>query len=195
MRLLSRAAALLTEQRPLGLELDPATAVKFSGDVLRAEELLNVVDRARAQRERHVALRAELELFWPRWTAGKLTNEQALTVVADATSLFEASGDDHALGRASHLEALIRRGIRGSARGGRSLSVRALTYGYRRVRRGSGDRQLDVGSVAARGPTPCRRGDRTCHEVLREVVTPGWRSFVLPPLAIWRRCKAVRRRT
>jgi tetratricopeptide (TPR) repeat protein len=37
--------------------------------------------------------------------------------------------------------------------------------------------------VAARGPTPVAEAIRTCHEVLREVVTPGWRSFVLPPLA------------
>jgi len=181
--LLSRALALLPpEERPLEIELDLGTAVKFSGDLLRAEELLErVVDRARAKRERHVALRAELELFWPRWTTGKLTNEQALTVVADATNLFEASGDDHALGRASHLEALIRSHT-GQCNEAEIAIRRALTC-YRRAGLGPEIGSSMLAVVAADGPTPAAEAIRTCREVLGEVVTPGWRSFILPPLA------------
>jgi DNA-binding SARP family transcriptional activator len=181
--LLSRAAALLSPAtEPLELGLNLGTAVKFSGDVARAEELLEqVADRARAQHDRRMELRAEVELVWPRWAGGQMTNERALTVTAEAAKLFEASGDELSLARASHLETVIR--IHAGSVAAAETAIRRALESYRRAGLGPELGSSALAVIALRGPAPVADGIRTCHELLAQVLAPGWRSFILPPLA------------
>jgi DNA-binding SARP family transcriptional activator len=181
--LLSRAVALLPpEEQSLELQLDLGTAVKFSGDLPRALELLEqVVVGARASNQRQVAARAEVELLWPRWSSGTLTNDSALTIVTEAATLFEESGEAFALARACHLEAVIR--SHAGSIGAAERAVRRALDSYRRAGLGPEFGSYLLAGAAFEGPAPVVDAIRVCHELLEDVVTPGWKSWILPSLA------------
>ena len=181
--LLSRAIALeRDDERRLELELDLGTATKFAGDLPQAAEMLEIVaSNARAARNRRIELRAEVELLWPRWSSGTLTGSVALELITQAIPVFEATSDDVGVARASHLEAAVQseagRGAEAEAVGGRALLF------YRRAGFPAEFGSSLLAALLEKGPTPVDEAIRRCRELLGEIVTPGWRSFVLPPLA------------
>jgi tetratricopeptide (TPR) repeat protein len=168
--------------RRLDLALELGTAIQFSGDLPQAEETLEIVAAgARAAGNRRIELRAEVELFYPRWSSGRLTGAAALELIGPARSFFEAASDELGVARASHLEAVIHseagRAAEAEAAGGRALLF------YRRAGFPAEFGSSLLAGLLMKGPVPVDEAIRRCRELLGEIVTPGWRSFVLPSLA------------
>ena len=79
----------------LELECALGTAVKFSGDTERAQQLLvDVAVRADAAGNRRVASLARIEHVWPELASGQMTPDEALELAASARVVFEAESDE-----------------------------------------------------------------------------------------------------
>jgi tetratricopeptide (TPR) repeat protein len=181
--LLTRATGLLADS-PSRLELDwaLATSIKFTGDVRRAEPMLDGVaaKAAHAGNER-IELRARIEQVWVRLARGELSVDSALALLERARVVCEAAGDDLGLGRAWHLTAAVE-GVyrlhyddvgRAAARGAEHYARTGL----------DGAALVLLAASASRGSTPADEAIVRCEALLQEAPTPVWESFILPFLA------------
>jgi tetratricopeptide (TPR) repeat protein len=176
--LFERALALEPDdERRLELELDHGVSIKFSGDAAGAEAVLDrVAGEARDRGDRQMELRAEVEMIFMRWSRRLLTKESAMQLVDEAVPLFESSGDELSAARALHVKA----GLMGT--GFDEPALRARDH-YKRAGLGPELTAALLAVNAAKGPMPVPAAMHRCHELLAEVAGPGYRSFVLPPLA------------
>ena len=110
MNLLERATHLLPveDRERLALLCELGTALKQTLDDERSERTL-VGTAAVSSRlgERGFALRAELEMAWPRLVRGEMTTEDMAALADRAISVFETHGDDRGLSRAWHIKAAV----------------------------------------------------------------------------------------
>jgi DNA-binding SARP family transcriptional activator/tetratricopeptide (TPR) repeat protein len=181
--LFERAIALEPDdERRLELELDHGAVLKFSGDLARGEAALESVARsARVSGSRRIELRAEVELFWVRWSHGDMTTDQGLKLCDEAIAVFEAAGDDLSTARALHISSAFSSNT-GSYADAETRALRAREH-YRRAGIGPELMATALAAIEARGPTPASEAISRCWELLSEVPGLGWRSFVLPLLA------------
>jgi DNA-binding SARP family transcriptional activator len=181
--LLSRACALLRpDERPLELELDLGTALKFSGDLAGGEKQLEqVAERARVRGDRRFEARAEVELIWPRWSSGKIDSGTAIGVASHGISVAEAAGDDLGIARACHLEAVAQSHLASCAEA--LLAGRRAVDHYQRAGLSPDLGRPLIAAALATGPTPVDEAIPQCEELLAGTLTPGYRSFLLPALA------------
>ena len=94
--LLERATALLEPNDPARLEFECmlGEALKGLGRLTAALELLeDVAERARAQADRRLELRALVEMVWPRLLDGSLASESAAELLDQATIYLAEVGD------------------------------------------------------------------------------------------------------
>jgi DNA-binding SARP family transcriptional activator/predicted negative regulator of RcsB-dependent stress response len=187
VNLLTRAIALLADgDGRLEFEWALGTAVKFTGDPVRADALLDeVVERARQRRDRRIELRARIEQGWPRLAQGAATPEETLELIREASGVFAAESDDLGAARALHLEAAVR-GVCLLDHGSAAAAARQLLgyhgkTGFTPGRVGA----LSILAVSAcRGRTPVPEAISICQGLLEDAATPVWQSFVLPSLAL-----------
>jgi DNA-binding SARP family transcriptional activator len=170
------------DERRLGLELDHAIAVKFSGDARGGEAALaSVAAKARDSRDRRIELRAEVEMVWWRWSRRALTLMQAMTVLDEATLVFEVAGDDLSAARALHIKAAVS-DLLAAPPEYEELALRAREH-YRRAGLGPELTATLLAAVAHKGSLPAPEAIQRCNELLGEAAGPASRSFLLPPLA------------
>ena len=109
--LLTRATALLPDDDESKLELQCALgmAAKFSGDVARADALLEeVVRKSVAAGNARIEYLARIEQAYPRLSRGELSTADVLELAEHARAIFEPAGDDFGLGRAWHCTAVVK---------------------------------------------------------------------------------------
>ena len=176
--LFERALALeADDERRLELELEYGMSLKFSGDYAAGETALGqVAARARERGDRSIELRAEVETIMMRWSRKTLTKEAAVRLLDESISLFETLGDDLSAARALHVYAGV------SSTGDDGLALRAREY-YKRAGVGPDVTATLLAANAWKGPMPVPDAIRRCQELLGEMTSRGFRSFVLPPLA------------
>jgi DNA-binding SARP family transcriptional activator len=182
--LLTRATALLPDD-PKRLELDwaLATSVKFAGDPLRADELLDAVaEKASRWSDARIELRARIEQIWGRLTLGQLSVEAALDLLARAAAVFSEAGDEVGLGRAWHLTAAVNGVYRYHDAEAEQAALRGGRH-YERSGFGRGLTLVLLSVSAYRGPTPAVAAIDRCEKRLLDAPTPVWESFILPFLA------------
>ena len=183
VNLLTRATALLPDDEVrLELEWALATAVKFTGDVARAETLLDeVAARARVRGDRRIELRAFIEQAWPRLARGETTPEHVFQLLEEALPSLE--GDDFGLGRAWHLNANVK-GVFEFRYGDVEAAVAILRELYRTSGFTAGIAPVMVAVASYKGPTSVDDAIARCEILLAEAGSPVWESFILPVVAV-----------
>lgn len=179
--LLLRAARLTPDERARReLDWGAGTALKFSGQVDAADELLSdVVRRARAAGDELNELRARLEQLWPHLSRGRVTVADGLALLEHARLVFERAGDDFCTGRAWDLLSTIDGVYR--------FRFHDLEERLARAERHFARAGVATGALATRaagamyaGPTPVPEAIARCEQLLAEAEAPVWASFVLP---------------
>jgi DNA-binding SARP family transcriptional activator/tetratricopeptide (TPR) repeat protein len=182
LALLERALGLESDdERRLELELDYGMSLKFSGDYAGSEAALDrLAAEARVRGDRRIELRAQVETLLMRWSRRVLTMEDAMRLLDEAVGLFESVGDDLSAARALHVTAGLATDASSTDLDAYALRARER---YRRAGFGAELTATLLAATALFGPMPVSEAIRRCHELLAEVASPGYRSFVLPPLA------------
>jgi DNA-binding SARP family transcriptional activator len=181
--LLARAVVLHREGAGrLDLELALGTALKFAGDASAEAWLQRVVDLAKDDRNEVLEFRARVELVAPRLSRGELSAAEALGLLAIAVDVMEGADDQFGLGRVWHLTSVIKGPYLFQIGEAEEAATRALRQ-YRRVGLTSVGALPLIAAAMHDGPTHVAQAIARCDELLIEVETPVWQSFVLPPLA------------
>lgn len=179
--LLSRAAAL-TDEGSKRREIDwgLATAIKFAGDAMHADALLeDVASRASAAGDEANELRARVEQVWRRLACGELAVDEALRLLRRAVSALSRAGDEFGVARAWDITAAVNGVYLLRASDAERAELRASRY-YRRVGATTGAAAVRLAGAALLGPTPATEALEVCERLLRESDTPVWASFVQP---------------
>jgi len=109
LNLFERATALLGADDPDRLELECrlGKSLKEISELPRSVALLeSVADRSHAIGNRHLELRAQVELVWPRLLDGSISAAAAGTLLDEAIECFDEVGDDLGVGRAEFAHVL-----------------------------------------------------------------------------------------
>ena len=125
--------------------------------------LEDAVEAARLVGDRRLELRAGLELA----RAAGVPSAELLALADDAVPVFEATGDDRALGRAL----LLRGTVIGAERGRNADWARAAERAAAHLARAGWPPWWCYSSIAAalfHGPVPVPRADRRCKEMLAQ---------------------------
>jgi DNA-binding SARP family transcriptional activator len=181
--LLTRAVELLpSDGQRLRLECELGTAIKFTGDAPRAEAVLEAVaDAAARSGDRATELRAQVELAYPRFARGESVASTMLGLVEEAIPLFEARDDSFSTARAWHVASWIHGNL---GRMGDSATAAAGAAEAYRLCGASPERAAILAAAGAcHGPMPVPRALRLCETLTDDVLSPGWRSFLLPFVA------------
>jgi tetratricopeptide (TPR) repeat protein len=156
---------------------------KFSGEVARAEELLEAVaQKSRAAGAARIEQLARVEQVWPRLARGALTVDEAVALVDRATVVFEEEEDDFGLGRAAHCRAAIN-AVYEFRYDELEQTAERVRIHYARTGFPRGSTLFMLAVAAYRGTTPAREGILRCRTLLEDAGTPVWQSFILPLLA------------
>jgi tetratricopeptide (TPR) repeat protein len=183
--LLARAIALLADDDPSKLEFECllGMAAKFSGDVVRAEGLLNdVLRKSIAAGDNRIEHLARIEQAYPRLTRGELSTVDALELAERARAIFQRTGDDFGLGRAWHCTLVVKAVYELRYAEVETAAVRLRRH-YERTGFAPGSVTFLLAAAACRGPTPVPEAIDRCRVLLAEAGTPVWQSFILPMLA------------
>jgi tetratricopeptide (TPR) repeat protein len=182
--LLGRAAHLISDgSRKRELEWGVATATKFAGDPVRAEELLeDVAARSEEAGDAPNELRARVEQVWPQLIRGGLTVGDALQLLEHARPAFAASEDDFALARVWDITAAVQGVYLLQAVACEEAELQARSH-YQRTGSATGGADVRLAGAAWFGPTPVAAATERCRQILAGSETPVWASFVQPFLA------------
>jgi DNA-binding SARP family transcriptional activator len=179
INLLGRAAGLLPRQGPERAEVlcELGVAQRWSGDFDLADKTLSeAIDSAQ---DRRVELRARLEQAHVRLFSASVTSSgDLLRLAAEAIPIFEALGDDRALGRAWRHVGYVRGGIQGSIADWQEAAERALVH-YRRSGWSASGCLADLAAALLHGPTPVEAALERCEELLAEATDRAGRANVL----------------
>jgi len=183
--LLTRATALLPDDDESRLELQCALgmAAKFSGDVARADALLEeVVRKSIAEGNARIEYLARIEQAYPRLSRGELSTADVLELAEHARAIFEPAGDDFGLGRAWHCTAVVKAIYELDYADLEATAVR-IRWHYERAGFATGSAIFLIAGAVSRGPTSVPEAIERCRSLLAEAGTPVWQSFILPMLA------------
>jgi DNA-binding SARP family transcriptional activator len=172
--LLDRATALLPELDTGRLELmcELGVALRTGGELARAESTLaSALDAASG--ERRVELRARLELANVRlYTDSRRPVTELVEAAREAIPVFEAIGDDRALGRAWHLVASAEGPTLGHYETAALAERKALVHYDRSGWPGSTCLAV-LGSTLYFGPMPVPEAIRECERLLEDAELSG----------------------
>ena len=185
VNLLGRATELLPRQDLFRLELlcELGPAFRTGGDLVKAEETLaGTVETAAAAADRRLELRARLELSGVHLVSHQgQTADELLDIASQGLPVFEAVGDDRALGRAwrwiSHAH--------GAIRGRHAAAAEAAEKAVEHHRRSGWPVAASLGDLAVAlhaGPTPAGEAIRRCRKLLAEADLAG-EARIVPLLA------------
>jgi class 3 adenylate cyclase len=136
VNLLTRAASILPSADSQRLELlsELGVAHRLAGDLARAEQVLaQAVEESRAARDRRQELRAQIEQTFVQLSADpEGVADRLLGLAETATPVFEALGDDRALGRTWLFTGFVQGGFYCRNRAWEDAAERALAH-YRRA--------------------------------------------------------------
>jgi tetratricopeptide (TPR) repeat protein len=183
--LLTRAIALLPDDDEAKLELacGLGMAMKFSGDPVRAEELLEeVVRKSVAIGNERIEYLARIEQAYPRLDRGELSTADALELAERGRAIFERAGDDFGLGRAWHCTLVVKAVYELQYAKIETMVVQIRRH-YERTGFPLGIVNFLLAAAAYRGPMPVDAAIERCRSLLAEAGTPVWQSFILPMLA------------
>ena len=168
--LLERATSLLPLDAPLRLEYlcELAIALRIFGDASAAAEVLAAIsDMSRTTGDRRSEVRAMIEREYLRvLNEPESMAEALLEATTEGIAVFEAAGDERALGRAWLLHGFVQGGLRGRYKDWEESAERALDH----YRNAGWPTSTCVGEISAAlyyGPTPVPDGIARCNE-LRE---------------------------
>jgi tetratricopeptide (TPR) repeat protein len=185
LNLLERATRLLPEHDPFRLELlcELGPAIRSEGNLLVAEEVLaRAVETALLCGDRRLDLRARLELARVRlFTDPEGRTHEVLDVAAEAIPVFEAFGDDRALGRAWLGIALVHGPIHIRNAAAAEAAEQAIAH----YRRSGWPFSAPLGVLTAsllHGPMPVREAISRCRKLLVGA-SPGDEANILAPMA------------
>lgn len=165
VNLLDRATYLLHAADSLRLELlcELGVAYRMAGDLQRADRVLvDAAAGAASARDRRLELRARLELAGVRihiHPEGR--SAEILTLVDAGVPVFEALGDDRALGRAWFMHAFVRGGFHLQNAEMEASAERALVH-YRRAGWPTSTCVQAITSALFYGPRPATEGLARC---------------------------------
>ena len=167
VNLLGRATGLVPGRLDFACEL--GTALKWTGDYARAEEVLDEVIRVAARKDERAKLRARIERTWPRLLRGEGSTDEGLALAERAIPVFERAGDERALGRAWLFVAAVRGRLQGRHADSEEAAERALGHivasGF-----SPGGLLSMLAADAYYGPRPVAEAIARCEELL---VTAG----------------------
>jgi tetratricopeptide (TPR) repeat protein len=185
VNLLGRATELLRERDAFRLELlcEVGPALRTGGELARAEATLaGAVQIAAAAADRRLELRARLELSGVQLVShpGR-TADELLGIAAQGIPVFEAVGDDRAMGRAWRWIAHAH----GAIRGRHAASAEAADRAIEHLRRSGWPVAACLGDLAVAlhaGPTPVSDAVRRCRKLLENADLAG-EARIVPLLA------------
>jgi DNA-binding SARP family transcriptional activator len=176
INLLTRACALLPERDSLRLQLlcHLGSALYAGGALSHAEEVLeSAVETAAAARDRAREARARLELAALRLASDPEGRAQELIGLSEeAIPLFEALGDDQALGRAWRFLADVHGAMHCQYAAGVDAAERAITY-YDRCGWPTSTSVGDVAAFLFYGPAPVEGAIDRCRALLADTGRGG----------------------
>jgi class 3 adenylate cyclase/DNA-binding winged helix-turn-helix (wHTH) protein len=185
VNLLGRAAALLPADDAKRLELlcELGMAQKVSGDLRRGEAtLVEAVEAASSARDKHMGLRAEIELAHLRlFSDPEGASAELLELAAKAVPIFEELSDERALGRTWRHVGYVR-GIEGRLGDWQEAVERAVVH-YRRSDWSASGCLAELASALFYGPTPVDEALERCEELLDEATDRAGRANVLAFMA------------
>jgi class 3 adenylate cyclase len=174
VNLLARATSLLPPGEAFRLELlsELGVAYRLAGELTSASEVLTVaIDEARSVGDRRLSLRAELEQHAVRLTSDPHGAAARLVEVSErAVPVFEAVGDERALGRAWYLSGFVQGSFYCRNLVWEEALQRALGH-YRRSGWPTTTVLQGVGSALFFGPRPADEALRRCDELLAAEVS------------------------
>ncbi len=171
VNLLARASSILPSAESHRLELlsELGVAYRLAGDLARAEHVLaQAVEEARAARDRRQELRAQIEQTAvqlsadPEGVAGRL-----LGLAGTAIPVFEALGDDRALGRTWFLTGFVQGGFYCQNSAWEDAAERALVH-YRRAAWPTTTCLQSIAAALFYGPRPAVESIGRCDALLAE---------------------------
>jgi DNA-binding SARP family transcriptional activator len=183
LNLLGRAAALLPPDVELRRELlcELGIAQRLDGGVALAEQTFRAAAEAAAARsDRRIELRAAMELAYAELlSAPRRGASMLLELVESAIPVFEALGDDRALGRAWLFAGFVHGGVHGHRAHWERDAERSLVH----YRRAGWPVSTCLGEIAAAlyyGPARVGRASARCRQLLdEETATAAGRAGVL----------------
>ena len=174
VNLLGRATSLLPSGEAFRLELlaELGVAYRLAGELTSASETLAVaIDEARSVGDRRLSLRAELEYEAVRLSSDPEGAAGRLVEVAErAVPVFEAVGDERALGRAWYLSGFVQGSFYCRNLVHEEAVERALGH-YRRSGWPTSTLLQGVCSALFFGPRPVAEALRRCDELLTHEVS------------------------
>jgi tetratricopeptide (TPR) repeat protein len=170
--LLRRAARLLPRSAPNRLELlcELGLALRTAGEIEEANHVLReAVDLAAGEGERRIELRARIELANSYLSAHPQGGADVLLgLVSTAVPVFEALGDDRALGRAWLLSGYVEGGLHCRNAKWLDAAERALGH-YRRSGWPSATCSGEIATALYYGPVPVEEAAGRCRTLLNEI--------------------------
>lgn len=183
--LLNRALALYPgdDETSRELRVSLGMAYKFSGDVARADRVLDeVVEQSVACGDARNEHLARIEQVWPRLADGRMSVDDALELADRGRVIFERASDGFALGRAWHCTAAVT-AVYQMRYAALETGLTHLRRHYERAGFPPGSAIFLMAAIACRGVTPVPEAIERCRALLVEARTPVWQSFILPMLA------------
>ncbi len=169
VNLLARAASLLAPGVPERAEIlcELGIAQRALGDTAAGEATLTAaIEEAVSTSDRPSELRGRIELAYVRLVGGGEIAE-LVGLVAEATPVFEAIGNDRALGRAWRSLGYVRGAMEGQCSSWLVAADQALPH-YRRSGWSTAGCVSDVVSALFYGPTPVPDAVERCQLLLEE---------------------------
>jgi class 3 adenylate cyclase len=174
VNLLARASSILPSADSQRLELlsELGVAYRLAGDLARADHVLaQAVEEARAARDRRQELRAQIEQAAVRLNADpEGVAGQLLELAETAIPVFEALGDDRALGRTWFLTGFAQGSFYCRNSAWEDASERALTH-YRRAAWPTTTCLQGIAAALFYGSRPAAEAIRRCDELLTQEVS------------------------
>lgn len=172
--LLTRASSLLPSGNPLRLELlaELGVAQRMGGHLARAEQVLaDAVDEAAAAHDRRFELRARIELAAVRLASDPGgAAEELLHLTEVAAPVFEALGDDRALGRVWFLTAFLQGAFYCRNAAWEEAAERAVKH-YRRAGWSTATCLQGLAAALFYGPRPAADALARCDDLAASEVT------------------------
>ena len=184
--LLERAAALLEEEAPdrMGIECTLGHALKGVGRLEQAISLLEATaERARNAGHRSIQLRARVELVHPLLVSGRLTEQEAESLLDEALTAFTEVDDVLGIARAEHMYVMLFQW--NSRPDGAFAHAERADAAYRRLGRNG---QIDASAVlcALQGSTDVQEAIRACERSLAGHPSPRVRAYLRLYLSVLR---------
>jgi tetratricopeptide (TPR) repeat protein len=162
VNLIGRAVDLVPDAAELACEL--GMALRVSGEVARAEEVLLSASEAK---EARIRLRARIELAYLRSLTETDRASELLEVASGAISILQAENDDRALGRAWVSIGHVRGGFYCEYGAWEEAAARAADH-YRRAGWSPSTSLGDLASALYLGPRDVTNAITRCEELLLE---------------------------